>query len=123
MTQSGHWRLVCADCRAGDTRILERTAPDAAAFFNQAGRYVAGCARPRSFPQAPQPQDGRGHTMTRALAANRPDFAVSTRRRVCSGIIQMREYSEYVACPCCGETMQLARTATHEFASDGDIRM
>jgi transcription elongation factor Elf1 len=24
----------------------------------------------------------------------------------------MREY-EYVACPCCGETMQLARTAFH----------
>jgi uncharacterized Zn finger protein len=22
----------------------------------------------------------------------------------------MREYSEYVACPCCGETMQFART-------------
>jgi transcription elongation factor Elf1 len=25
----------------------------------------------------------------------------------------MREYSEYVACPCCGETMQLTRTVTH----------
>ena len=25
----------------------------------------------------------------------------------------MREYSEYVACPCCGETMRLARTTSH----------
>ena len=25
----------------------------------------------------------------------------------------MREYSERVACPCCGETMQFARTAAH----------
>ena len=25
----------------------------------------------------------------------------------------MREYSEYVACPCCGEIMRLARTASH----------
>jgi hypothetical protein len=25
----------------------------------------------------------------------------------------MREYSEYVACPCRGETMQFARTVTH----------
>jgi hypothetical protein len=30
-----------------------------------------------------------------------------------SGEYQMREYSEYVACPCCGETMQLAQTRTH----------
>ena len=29
-----------------------------------------------------------------------------------AGIIEMREY-EYVACPCCGESMQLARTAFH----------
>ena len=25
----------------------------------------------------------------------------------------MREYSEYVGCPCCGETMRLARSASH----------
>ncbi len=25
----------------------------------------------------------------------------------------MREYGEYVACPCCGEAMQFARTAFH----------
>jgi len=25
----------------------------------------------------------------------------------------MREFTEYVACPCCGESMQLARTAFH----------
>ena len=25
----------------------------------------------------------------------------------------MREYSEYVACPCCGEAMQFARTVAH----------
>lgn len=25
----------------------------------------------------------------------------------------MREYSEYVACPCCGETMQHSWTAIH----------
>jgi uncharacterized Zn finger protein len=25
----------------------------------------------------------------------------------------MREYSEYAACPCCGETMQFARTVGH----------
>ena len=25
----------------------------------------------------------------------------------------MRENSDYVACPCCGEKMQLARTAFH----------
>jgi len=25
----------------------------------------------------------------------------------------MREYLEYVACPCCGETMRLTRTASH----------
>jgi len=25
----------------------------------------------------------------------------------------MREYSEYVACPCCGETMRLSRTLIH----------
>jgi len=25
----------------------------------------------------------------------------------------MREYSEYVACPCCGETMRLTRTSIH----------
>jgi transposase len=25
----------------------------------------------------------------------------------------MREYSEYVACPCCGETMHLAPTVSH----------
>jgi len=25
----------------------------------------------------------------------------------------MRENSDYVACPCCGERMQLARTAFH----------
>ena len=25
----------------------------------------------------------------------------------------MREYSEYVACPCCGETMQFARTVAY----------
>jgi uncharacterized Zn finger protein len=25
----------------------------------------------------------------------------------------MREYSEYVACPCCGETMHFVRTMAH----------
>jgi len=25
----------------------------------------------------------------------------------------MREYSEYVACPCCGETMQFVQTGPH----------
>ena len=25
----------------------------------------------------------------------------------------MREYSEYVACPCCGEAMQFTRTLGH----------
>jgi predicted RNA-binding Zn-ribbon protein involved in translation (DUF1610 family) len=34
-------------------------------------------------------------------------------RDACGGIIEMREYSEYVACPCCGEIMRLARTASH----------
>jgi hypothetical protein len=29
------------------------------------------------------------------------------------GIIEMREYSDFVACPCCGETMRLARTLSH----------
>ena len=28
-------------------------------------------------------------------------------------MIEMREYGEYVACPCCGETMDLARTPIH----------
>jgi hypothetical protein len=31
----------------------------------------------------------------------------------CIGDNRMREYSEYVACPCCGETMQFARTVAH----------
>jgi uncharacterized Zn finger protein len=26
---------------------------------------------------------------------------------------RMREYSEYVACPCCGEAMQFMRRVTH----------
>jgi predicted RNA-binding Zn-ribbon protein involved in translation (DUF1610 family) len=51
--------------------------------FGSARRYSA-----RLCVQYPAPRDGRG-------------------------IIEMREYSEYVACPCCGETMQLARTASH----------
>lgn len=29
------------------------------------------------------------------------------------GVIEMRECSEYVGCPCCGETMRLARLASH----------
>ena len=42
------------------------------------------------------------------------NFAYSTRRwrAWVRGQSKMREY-EYVACPCCGETMQLARTAFH----------
>ena len=30
-----------------------------------------------------------------------------------AGDDRMREYSEYVACPCCGGTMRLARTVSH----------
>jgi hypothetical protein len=29
------------------------------------------------------------------------------------GIIELREYSEYAACPYCGEAMQFARTVAH----------
>jgi hypothetical protein len=43
-----------------------------------------------------------------------PDFAYSTGAGVgaCGGY-RMRENSEYVACPCCGEPMGLARTVSH----------
>jgi hypothetical protein len=47
-------------------------------------------------------------------AANWPNFAYRTRPvGMGVGIIDMRGYCEYVVCPCCGETMRLARTAFH----------
>jgi transcription elongation factor Elf1 len=56
------------------------------------------------------------------FAANWTDFAYRTAtgkarscsaRGLCIGDNRMREYSVYVACPCCGETMQLTRTVAH----------
>jgi hypothetical protein len=42
-----------------------------------------------------------------------PDFAYSTGGTARAGDNRMRENSEYVACPCCGEPMRLARTVSH----------
>jgi len=71
---------------------------------------------PGRSPSPPAPETaGATPTLQPGLAAIRPDFAYSTPPLgMDEGIIEMRQYSEYVACPCCGETMQLARrTASH----------
>jgi hypothetical protein len=52
-------------------------------------------------------------TSRSGLAAIRPDCAYSTPPLgMDAGIIEMRQYSENVACPC-GETMRLSRTGSH----------
>jgi hypothetical protein len=112
-TATTHWRCLSY---ADDTRLFDRTAPRVVAF-SQVGRPANNamrwsCQCPRTGPLTRSPQGSGAHNNS-VLAANRPDFASSTAASVCSGIIEMREYSEYVVCPCCGETMRLARTVTH----------